>query len=109
MTTKTMPSARDHRFYRVVCICNKIRKGVIEKAIRGGARSFEDINVAPARAPVTARRKRCGPVIREMLTKKAAEAPRRASSAPATGRFPDLRSLTALPAGLGWASIRNGS
>ncbi len=29
--------------YAIVCICNKIRKGLIEKAIRGGARSFEDI------------------------------------------------------------------
>jgi NAD(P)H-nitrite reductase large subunit len=29
--------------YKLVCICNKIRKGVIEKAIGAGARSFDDI------------------------------------------------------------------
>ena len=57
--------------YRVVCICNKIRKGVIEKAIRGGARTFDDVK-RPTRAGTgDCKAERCGPVIREMLTKKA--------------------------------------
>jgi bacterioferritin-associated ferredoxin len=50
--------------YRVVCLCNKIRKGVIEKAIRGGAKSFEDVNVgrgpAPGRAARNAAVRSCG-------------------------------------------------
>jgi NAD(P)H-nitrite reductase large subunit len=57
--------------YRVVCICNKIRKGVIEKAIRGGARTFEDVKRRTRAGTGDCKAERCGPVIREMLTKKA--------------------------------------
>jgi NAD(P)H-nitrite reductase large subunit len=56
--------------YRVVCICNKIRKGVIEKAIRGGARTFEDVRRRTRAGTGDCKAERCGPVIREMLTKK---------------------------------------
>ena len=56
--------------YRVVCICNKIRKGIIEKAIRGGAHSFEDIKRRTRAGTGDCKAERCGPVIRELLAKK---------------------------------------
>ncbi len=56
--------------YRTVCICNKIRKGVIEKAIRGGARSFDDVKRRTRAGTGPCGSKRCGPVIRRMLEKK---------------------------------------
>jgi NAD(P)H-nitrite reductase large subunit len=56
--------------YKLVCICNKIRKGVIEKAIRGGARSFEDVKRRTRAGTGDCKAERCGPVIREMLAKK---------------------------------------
>jgi NAD(P)H-nitrite reductase large subunit len=59
--------------YRVVCICNKIRKGVIEKAIRGGATSIEEIRRRTRAATGPCGSKRCGPVIREMLQPKKRE------------------------------------
>jgi NAD(P)H-nitrite reductase large subunit len=57
--------------YRIVCICNKIRKGSIEKAMRGGARSFEDIKRRTRAGTGDCKAERCGPVIREMLARKA--------------------------------------
>lgn len=60
--------------YKVVCICNKIKKGTIEKAIANGARTLADVKRATragtgpcgvARGGVT----RCAPVVREMLEK----------------------------------------
>lgn len=56
--------------YKVVCICNKIRKGVIEKAIRAGARSFEDVKRRTRAGTGDCKAERCGPVIRELLAKK---------------------------------------
>lgn len=56
--------------YAIVCICNKIRKGVIEKAIRGGARSFEDIKRRTRAGTGDCKAERCGPVIRQMLAKQ---------------------------------------
>lgn len=56
--------------YALVCICNKIRKGVIEKAIRGGARSFEDIKRRTRAGTGDCKAERCGPVIRQMLANK---------------------------------------
>ena len=56
--------------YRTVCICNKIRKGVIEKAIRAGARTFEDVKRRTRAGTGDCKAERCGPVIREMLAKK---------------------------------------
>jgi NAD(P)H-nitrite reductase large subunit len=56
--------------YKLVCICNKIRKGVIEKAIRGGARSFDEIKRRTRAGTGDCKAERCGPVIREMLAKR---------------------------------------
>jgi NAD(P)H-nitrite reductase large subunit len=56
--------------YRTVCICNKIRKGVIEKAIRAGARTFEDVKRRTRAGTGDCKAERCGPVIRVMLAKK---------------------------------------
>jgi NAD(P)H-nitrite reductase large subunit len=56
--------------YKTVCICNKIRKGVIEKAIRGGARSFEDVKRRTRAGTGSCGAERCGPVIGQMLAKK---------------------------------------
>jgi NAD(P)H-nitrite reductase large subunit len=57
--------------YKVVCICNKIRKGVIEKAIRNGARTLDDIRRRTRACTGPCTPNRCGPVIREMLAKAA--------------------------------------
>jgi NAD(P)H-nitrite reductase large subunit len=56
--------------YKVVCICNKIRKGVIEKAIRGGAKSIDEIRRRTRAATGPCGAKRCGPVIAAMLAGK---------------------------------------
>jgi NAD(P)H-nitrite reductase large subunit len=56
--------------YKVVCICNKIRKGVIEKAIRAGAQSLEVIRRRTRAGTGPCSPNRCGPVIRAMLEKK---------------------------------------
>ena len=56
--------------YKIVCICNKIRKGVIEKAIRSGAASFEDVRRRTRAGTGDCKAERCGPVIRELLAKK---------------------------------------
>jgi NAD(P)H-nitrite reductase large subunit len=58
--------------FKVVCICNKIKKGTIEKAIARGARSLGDIKRATraGTGPCGAKRggvTRCTPVVREML------------------------------------------
>jgi NAD(P)H-nitrite reductase large subunit len=60
--------------YKVICICNKIKKGTIERAIASGARTLADIKRATRagsgpcgveRGGVT----RCTPVLRDMLDK----------------------------------------
>ena len=56
--------------YKVVCICNKIRKGVIEKSIRAGARTFEDVKRRTRAGTGDCKAERCGPVIRDLLAKK---------------------------------------
>jgi NAD(P)H-nitrite reductase large subunit len=53
--------------YKVVCICNKIRRGVIEKAIAGGATSLDEIRRRTRAATGPCGAKRCGPVIAGML------------------------------------------
>ena len=53
--------------YRVVCICNKIRRGVIQKAIESGARSIDEVRRRTRAATGPCGATRCGPVIREML------------------------------------------
>lgn len=56
--------------YTVVCICNKIRRGVIERAITAGARSFGDIQRRTRAGTGDCQAERCGPVIKAMLEKK---------------------------------------
>lgn len=56
--------------YKVVCICNKIRRGVIQKAIDAGARTLDDVRrkTRAATGPCgVAGATRCTPIIREML------------------------------------------
>ena len=53
--------------YKVVCLCNKIRRGVIQKAIESGARSIDEIRRRTRAATGPCGATRCGPVIREML------------------------------------------
>lgn len=74
MTSEDALRDRVLESYKVVCICNKIKKGTIEKAIAKGARTLADIKrmtragtgpCGAARGGVT----RCTPVIREMLEK----------------------------------------
>ena len=60
--------------YKIVCICNKIKKGTIEKAIANGARTFADVKRATraGTGPCGAERggiTRCAPVVKEMLDK----------------------------------------
>ena len=55
--------------YRVVCICNKIRKGIIEKAIRAGATNFAEIRRRTRAGTGPCGAERCGPVIKAMLEK----------------------------------------
>jgi len=53
--------------YKIVCICNKIRRGVIQRAIDGGASSVADVQRRTRAATGPCGSKRCGPVIRRML------------------------------------------
>ena len=53
--------------YRVVCICNKIRRGVVQKAIDGGARTLDEVRRRTRAATGPCGAKRCGPVIAAML------------------------------------------
>jgi NAD(P)H-nitrite reductase large subunit len=55
------------RSFRVVCICNKIKRGVIEKAIDSGATTIAEIRVRTRAATGPCGSKRCGPVIAQML------------------------------------------
>lgn len=55
--------------YKVVCICNKIRRGVIDRAIAGGAKSIDDVRRRTRAATGPCGSKRCGPVIKRMLAK----------------------------------------
>ena len=56
--------------YRVVCLCNKIRKGLIEKAINGGAKTFDEIKRRTRAGTGPCGAERCGPVVRSMLEKR---------------------------------------
>jgi bacterioferritin-associated ferredoxin len=56
--------------YRVVCICNKIRRGVIQRAIAGGASTLEEVRRRTRAATGPCGAKRCGPVIARMLSER---------------------------------------
>jgi NAD(P)H-nitrite reductase large subunit len=53
--------------YKIVCICNKIRRAVIDKAIAGGATSLDEIRRRTRAATGPCGATRCGPVIARML------------------------------------------
>jgi NAD(P)H-nitrite reductase large subunit len=53
--------------YKIVCICNKIRRGVIQKAIAGGATTIDDVRRRTRAATGPCGSTRCGPVIARML------------------------------------------
>jgi len=56
--------------YKIVCICNKIRRGVIQKAIAAGAVSIDDVRRRTRAATGPCGSKRCGPVIAGMLPRR---------------------------------------
>jgi len=53
--------------YRPICLCNKIRKGVIVKAIQAGAKSFEMVSRRTGAGTGPCGAARCGPMIQGML------------------------------------------
>ncbi len=53
--------------YRPVCLCNKIRKGVVVKAIRAGAKTFEMVKSRTGIGTGPCGATRCGPMVRGML------------------------------------------
>jgi NAD(P)H-nitrite reductase large subunit len=53
--------------YKEVCICNKIRRGVIQRAIDDGATTIDDVRRRTRAATGPCGSKRCGPVIQRML------------------------------------------
>ncbi|MBI4528325.1 MAG: (2Fe-2S)-binding protein [Deltaproteobacteria bacterium] len=53
--------------YRPICLCNKIRKGIIVKAIQTGADSFEKVRQRTRAGTGPCGAARCGPMIRGML------------------------------------------
>lgn len=53
--------------YRPVCLCNKIRKGVVIKAIRAGAKTFEMVRSRTGIGTGPCGATRCGPMVRGML------------------------------------------
>ena len=58
--------------YRPICLCNKIRKGIIVKAIRGGADSFEKVRRRTGAGTGPCGAQRCGPMVRGMLGEEVA-------------------------------------
>ena len=56
--------------YKVVCICNKIRRGVIQKAIAQGATTIDEIRRRTRAATGPCGSTRCGPVIARMLAER---------------------------------------
>jgi NAD(P)H-nitrite reductase large subunit len=53
--------------YRPICLCNKIRKGIVVKAIQGGARNFEMVSRRTGAGTGPCAGARCEPMIRGML------------------------------------------
>ena len=53
--------------YRPICLCNKIRKGAIVKAIEKGANSFEKVRRMTGVGTGPCGAQRCGPMVRGML------------------------------------------
>ncbi|HEY2988467.1 MAG TPA: (2Fe-2S)-binding protein [Candidatus Binatia bacterium] len=53
--------------YRPICLCNKIRRGIIVKAIQRGADTFEKVRGRTGAGTGPCGANRCGPMIRGML------------------------------------------
>lgn len=53
--------------YRPICLCNKIRKGIIVKAIQAGAKTFEMVSRRTGAGTGPCGAARCGPMVRGML------------------------------------------
>jgi bacterioferritin-associated ferredoxin len=53
--------------YRPICLCNKIRNGIIVKAITRGADTFEKVRRLTGAGTGPCGANRCGPMIRGML------------------------------------------
>ncbi|MBI2347720.1 MAG: (2Fe-2S)-binding protein [Deltaproteobacteria bacterium] len=53
--------------YRPICLCNKIRKGIIVKAIQAGAKTFQEVSRRTGAGTGPCGAARCGPMVRGML------------------------------------------
>jgi NAD(P)H-nitrite reductase large subunit len=53
--------------YRPVCLCNKIRKGVVLRAIQAGAKTFEMVKRRTRVGTGPCGAARCGPMVRGLL------------------------------------------
>ena len=58
--------------YRPICLCHKIRKGIIVKAIQGGASTFAEVSRRTGAGTGPCGAARCGPMIRGMLGEEVA-------------------------------------
>ena len=52
---------------RPICLCNKIRKGIVVKAIQAGAKTFEMVSKLTGIGTGPCGAKRCGAAVRGML------------------------------------------
>ena len=53
--------------YRPICLCNKIRKGIIVKAIQAEAKTFQEVSRRTGAGTGPCGAGRCGPMVRGML------------------------------------------
>jgi len=53
--------------YRPICLCNKIRKGIIVKALQAGAKTFQEVSRRTGAGTGPCGAARCGPMVRGML------------------------------------------
>ncbi len=53
--------------YKPICLCNKIRKGIVVKAIQSGATTFEQVRKRTGIGTGPCGAARCGPMVRGML------------------------------------------
>ena len=53
--------------YKPICLCNKIRKGIVLRAINAGAKTFEMVRRRTRVGTGPCGAKRCGPAVRGLL------------------------------------------
>ena len=53
--------------YKPICLCNKIRKGIVIKAIQAGATTFAQVSKRTGIGTGPCGATRCGPMVRGML------------------------------------------